>query len=448
MRFLPHTDADREAMLDTIGVADMRALFADIPAQFHLTPDSLRLPPALHEAGIIRKFTTAAEQNRHAGNTRCFLGGGTYHHFVPAAVDYVISRGEFLTAYTPYQPEISQGTLQVLFEFQTMTAQLTGMEVANASMYDAATAVAEAALMAQRITRRQKVILAGSLNPRYRAVARNYLSRLPGEILEVPCPEFSNDPLRLAATVDEATACIIVQYPDFFGTVYDLAAIRTACDDAGALMVVAFSDATAFALIRPPGDYGADIAVGSGQALGIPMAYGGPHIGLFACRRKYVRQMPGRICGMTRDTNGRRGFVLTLSTREQHIRRARATSNICSNQGLMCTAAATYLVLLGDTGLKAVAEHSAAALARLVAGLPTQVTAATGTHYNETVLNFPDTDARHRFLQAARNEDIFAGIPLERLWPAAAPRHLLVATTEMIELQDVDDYLHLLEKVV
>jgi len=446
MRFLPHTDTDRRTMLDAIGAADTRALFADIPVEFHLAPGSLKLPSALHEAGIIRKFTAAAEQNRHAGNTRCFLGGGTYHHFVPAAVDYVISRGEFLTAYTPYQPEISQGTLQALFEFQTMIARLLGMEVANASMYDAATAVAEAALMARRITRRQKVLLTGSLNPRYRAVARNYLSRLPGETAEVPCPGFGSDPARLAAAVDEETACIIVQYPDFFGTVYDLAAVRAACDAAGALLVVAFSDATAFGLVRSPGDCGADIAVGSGQALGIPMAYGGPHIGLFACRHKYVRQMPGRVCGMTRDANGRRGFVLTLSTREQHIRRARATSNICSNQGLMCTAAACYLALLGDAGLKAVAERSAAALARLVAGLPRQVMAAGGAHYNETVLSFPDVGTRNRFLQAARGGVIFAGIPLERLLPDIEPCHLLVATTEMTGQQDIDDYLRLLEQ--
>jgi len=439
MRFLPHTDADRHAMLDRIGVDDMRALFNDIPAAFHIVPGSLKLPPALHEAGIIRKFTAAAEVNRHAGNTRCFLGGGTYHHFIPAVVDYVISRGEFLTAYTPYQPEISQGTLQALFEFQTMTARLLGMEVANASMYDAATAVAEAALMARRITRRQKVVLASGLNPRYRAVTRNYLSRLPGETITAPGTD------TLATAVDGKTACIIVQNPDFYGTLHELAPVRAACDTVGALLVIAFSDATAFGLVRPPGDDGADIAVGSGQALGIPMAYGGPHIGLFATRQRHIRQMPGRVCGMTEDAEGRRGFVLTLSTREQHIRRARATSNICSNQGLMCTAVATYMALLGDTGLRAVAERSATALDRLVAGLPAGVKAARGAHYNETVLSFADKAARDRFLRNSETARIFAGIPLERLEPDAEPRHLLVATTEMIEATDIDEYLRLLE---
>ncbi len=445
MRFLPHTDGDRRAMLDRIGVGDMRALFADIPAAFHIAPGSLKLPPALHEAGIIRKFTAAAEANRHAGNTRCFLGGGTYHHFIPAVVDYVISRGEFLTAYTPYQPEISQGTLQALFEFQTMTARLLGMEVANASMYDAATAVAEAALMARRITRRQKVVLTGGLNPRYRTVTRNYLARLPGETITASGTESGSSPEALAAAVDDKTACIIVQTPDFYGTLQELAPVRTACDVTGALLVVAFSDATAFGLVRPPGDDGADIAVGSGQALGIPMAYGGPHIGLFATRERHVRQMPGRVCGMTEDAEGRRGFVLTLSTREQHIRRARATSNICSNQGLMCTAAATYMALLGDTGLRTVAERSAAALDRLVAGLPAGVKPARGAHYNETVLSFADQATRDRFLRNSEAACIFAGIPLERLEPGAEPRHLLVATTEMIEAADVDEYLRLLE---
>jgi glycine dehydrogenase subunit 1 len=450
MRFLPHTDADRTAMLETIGVADTRALFADIPERFHLKPGSLELPEALSEAGIVRKFTKAAERNRHAGNSRCFLGGGTYHHFVPAVVDYVIGRGEFLTAYTPYQPEIAQGTLQALFEYQTMVARLTGMEVSNASMYDAATAVAEAALMARRISRRDKVVIAGSVNPRYRAVTRNYLSRQDGHLIEAACSDFCTDMASLAAAVDADTACVIVQYPDYFGSVYDLAEVRALCDAHGALMVVAFSDATAFALIAPPGECGADIVVGSGQALGIPMGFGGPHLGILACKQAHLRQMPGRVAGMTQDAQGRRGFVLTLSTREQHIRREKATSNICSNQGLMCTAAATYMALLGDEGLATVAERSAAALAMLVAGLPSDVQAAAGPRYNETVLSFADGTRRTRFLDAARRRDIFAGIPLEQLEDGfgaddAEPRHLLVATTEMIEANDIRDYLDALE---
>ncbi|RMH61593.1 MAG: aminomethyl-transferring glycine dehydrogenase subunit GcvPA [Zetaproteobacteria bacterium] len=446
MRFLPHTDEDRRQMLETIGVSSVDALFADIPERFHLQPGSLKLPPAASEAAIVRSFRQAAEANRHAGNTRCFLGGGTYHHFIPAAIDYVILRGEFLTAYTPYQPEISQGTLQALFEFQTMIARLTGMDVANASMYDAATATAEAALMARRITRRDKVLLAGSVNPRYRAVTRNYLSRLDGDCDILATPPFTTDAEALAQHIDARTACVIVQYPDFYGTVYSLAPLRAACDTHGALLVVCFSDATAFGLIEAPGAMGADIVVGSGQALGIPMGFGGPHIGLFACRQRFVRQMPGRVCGMTEDRHGKRGFVLTLSTREQHIRREKATSNICSNQGLMCTANACYLALLGDAGLREVAARSHAALARLVQSLPAGVQAAAGPRYHETVLSFADQQARERFLTAARAADIFAGIPLEHLEPGLPARHLLVATTEMIEQADVDEYLALLEQ--
>jgi len=445
MRFLPHTDSDRRAMLECIGVTDMHDLFADIPADFHIKTGSLNLPAANSEAAILRQFAKAADQNRHAGQSRCFLGAGTYHHFVPAVVDYVISRGEFLTAYTPYQPEISQGTLQALFEFQTMIARLTGMEIANASMYEAATAVAEAALMARRVTRRTRVVVSRGVNPRYRAVTRNYLSRLDGETIEVDVQGFATDIEALAAAVDNSTACVIVQYPNFYGAVSDLAPLREACDASGALLVVAFGDATAFALINPPGHFGADIAVGSGQSLGIPMGFGGPHLGLFACKKKFLRQMPGRVCGLTEDTQGRRGFVLTLSTREQHIRREKATSNICTNQGLMCTAAATYMTLLGDAGLAKVAAHSAAALQRLIDGLPKGVKTADGPHYNETVLSFESTDIRNRFLEHAGENAIFAGIPLEQIEPEAEARHLLVATTEMIEAEDVAEYLQLLE---
>ncbi|NWF36611.1 aminomethyl-transferring glycine dehydrogenase subunit GcvPA [Mariprofundus sp. KV] len=449
MRFLPHTETDRRAMLETMGLATVRDLFADVPAEFQMDAGSLELADALSEAGIVRKFTRASQKNRNASNSAYFLGGGTYHHFVPAVVDYVISRGEFLTAYTPYQPEISQGTLQALFEFQTMIARLTGMDVSNASMYEAATATAEAALMARRVTRKSRVVMAGSVNPRYRSVTANYLSRLEGEYVEVGMGQsgtnFGTDLEKVIDAIDATTACVIVQYPDFYGSVYDLAPLRAACDAAKCLMVVAFSDISAFALIESPGAMGADIAVGSGQSLGIPMGFGGPHLGLFTCKQKYLRQMPGRVCGMTSDVNGKRGFVLTLSTREQHIRREKATSNICSNQGLMCTAAATYMTLMGDAGLARVARHSAAALQSLLSQLPAHVSAANGARYNETVLSFTDKSARERFLAAARTQDIFAGIPLEQIDPAAANNHLLVATTEMVEPTDITGFLAALE---
>jgi glycine dehydrogenase subunit 1 len=445
MRYLPHTESDRKGMLDSMGMADMHELFADVPSEFYIGQGNLELPEALSEAAIVRKFTKASEQNRNASNSRYFLGGGTYHHFVPAVVDYVISRGEFLTAYTPYQPEISQGTLQALFEFQTMISRLTGMDVANASMYEAATATAEAALMARRITRKSRVIMAGSVNPRYRSVTENYLSRLDSEYVEAPMGGLGTNLDAVIASIDAFTACVIVQYPDFYGSVYDLAPLRAACDAHKCLMVVAFSDATALALIESPGAIGADIAVGSGQSLGIPMGFGGPHLGLFTCKQEYLRQMPGRVCGLTTDASGKRGFVLTLSTREQHIRREKATSNICTNQGLMCTAAATYMTLMGDSGLSTVARHSAAALQSLVSRLPSHVRAADGAHYNETVLSFANRQVRDRFLSVAQENDIFAGIPLEQIDANADASHLLIATTEMVEEDDISDYLDALE---
>ncbi|OIP98486.1 MAG: glycine dehydrogenase (aminomethyl-transferring) [Zetaproteobacteria bacterium CG2_30_46_52] len=445
MRYLPHTDTDRQAMLKTIGINKMTDLFADIPAAFHLPLGSLNIPEALSEVGISRKFNQAASKNEHVLNNACFLGGGTYNHFVPAVVDYIISRGEFLTAYTPYQPEIAQGTLQALFEFQTMVARLTGMDVSNASMYEAATATAEAALMARRVTRRKNVVIAGSVNPRYRAVTDNYLSRLDGSYQQVSMGKFGTDLDKVIAALDGETACVIVQYPDFYGSVYDLAPLRAACDAHGCLMVVAFSDISAFGLITPPGEYGADIVVGSGQALGIPMAYGGPHLGIFTCKQKYLRQMPGRVCGLTEDADGKRGFVLTLSTREQHIRRDKATSNICTNQGLMCTAAATYMTLMGDAGLETIARRSSAGLQALVSQLPSHVKAADGVHYNETVLSFASQQARDAVLAAARERNIFAGIPLERMEKGVEPLHLLVATTEMIEMDDINSLLAVME---
>jgi len=448
MRFLPNSDQDRADMLAQIGAASISDLFTDIPKRFQIKAGTFNLPPAMSETDISRKFQTAAAQNSSAASHRYFLGGGTYHHFIPAVVDYILSRGEFLTAYTPYQPEISQGTLQALFEFQTMVARLTGMEVANASMYDAATAVAEAALMAKRVTRKSRIVLAESVNPRYRQVCDSYLTRLPGETVLIPCPDYSTDIAALIAAVDDTTAAVIVQNPDFYGSLHDLQPLREACDLHKALLVVVFSDASAFALISPPGTMGADIAVGSGQALGIPMAYGGPHIGLFSCKKKYLRQMPGRVCGLTEDADGKRGFVLTLSTREQHIRREKATSNICSNQGLMCLAVTVYCALLGDAGLRQIATKSAAALQQLIAQLPDGVIAASGIHFHETVLQFPNLDTRDNFLSLADNNAIFAGIPLEKLQSNADTRALLITTTEMVEPEDITRLIQLMQRTL
>ncbi|MDQ6963475.1 MAG: aminomethyl-transferring glycine dehydrogenase subunit GcvPA [Mariprofundales bacterium] len=448
MRFLPYSDQDRADMLAQIGVERVRDLFADIPQQLQIEPGSLNLPASLSETDIRRKFQQAAAANNCTLTHRYFLGGGTYHHYIPAAIDYILSRGELLTAYTPYQPEISQGTLQALFEFQTVVARLTGMEIANASMYDAATAVAEAALMAKRVTRRSRIVMAQSINPHYHQVCSNYLSRLNGETVSIPCSDYSTDIPALIAALNDKTAAVIVQNPDFYGALHDLQPLREACDRHNTLLIIAFSDASCFALLDPPGAMGADIAVGSGQSLGIPMAYGGPHIGLFACKKRYLRQMPGRICGLTADSRGKRGFVLTLSTREQHIRRARATSNICSNQGLMCLAVTLYCTLLGDSGMQQVASRSANALQQLISQLPEGVTAASGVHFHETVLRFPNNQTRDSLLTTAEKRGIFAGIPLERLQPGADPATLLVTTTEMVESADISSLIQLIQQAV
>ncbi|MDX8393094.1 MAG: aminomethyl-transferring glycine dehydrogenase subunit GcvPA [Mariprofundales bacterium] len=449
MRYLPHSNTDRKQMLATIGVNNVRQLFADVPDQLLLDEASLNLADAACEADIVRKFHKAAAANSDMNHNACFLGAGTYHHFIPAAVEYIISRGEFLTAYTPYQPEISQGTLQSLFEFQTMIARLLAMDVANASMYDAATAIAEAALMAQRIKKRKKIVISEGVQSHWRAVTHNYLYYLNTEIISVPVQGFATDVTSLAAAVDKKTACVIVQYPDMYGAVTDLQLLRERCDEVGALLVVTFADAISFGLLTPPGKYGADIVAGPGQSLGIAMSYGGPHLGLFACKKKYMRQMPGRVCGLTKDSDGKRSFVLTLSTREQHIRREKATSNICSNQGLMTVAAGVYMALLGDNGLYQTAQNCAAAMQYLSQSLPPQVTAASGIHFHENVFSFIDNKTRERFLERARQDNIFAGIPLEKLekTPASSDcRHLLVSTTEMLTKTDIDSFISLLKE--
>ncbi len=441
MRFFGLSEDDRRAMLEAIGVRDVRALFADVPQDKLLPPGALAIPSARSEAEIARAFAEAARQNRHAGEHDCFLGAGTYRHFRPAVVDYLITRGEFLTAYTPYQPEISQGTLQALFEFQTMTARLLGMEVANGSVYDAATALAEAALMARRITRRHRIVIAETVHPRWRAVAETYLAPSGGELVVAPRRGFATDAEAIAAYVDEETGAAIVQWPDVFGGLWDTEPVRRRCAETGALFVVSFADPVLFALLAPPGALGADIAVGSGQALGIPMSYGGPGLGLFTTRMRFVRQMPGRVCGLTEDAEGRRSFVLTLVAREQHIRRAKATSNICSNQGLLATAAAIYMAAMGEAGMRLASQRSIAALQRLMAGLPEGMRVMTPEPAHEAVIRFPSPDARRRFLQKAKQQRLLAGVPVERLFPDEAPDALLVAATELVDEEAIARWL-------
>ncbi|HWZ66654.1 MAG TPA: aminomethyl-transferring glycine dehydrogenase subunit GcvPA, partial [Stellaceae bacterium] len=362
MRYLPLTDRDRAEMLATIGVDSIDALFADVPHQARL--DGLvDLPKAMGELEVERALWAMASRNLAAGSVPFFIGGGAYRHHIPAAVDHLIQRGEFLTSYTPYQPEISQGTLQYLFEFQTQVALLTGMEVANASLYDGATACAEAVMMANRLTRRGHAVLSGGLHPHYREVCETYARFVGFEVAaQAPAPSGGED---LAGLIGRDTSCVVVQNPDFFGEIRDYSEFARICHEAGALLVVVVTEILSLGALRPPGEMGADIVAAEGQSLGNALNFGGPYLGLFASRDKFVRQMPGRLVGETVDADGRRGWVLSLSTREQHIRRERATSNICTNSGLCALAFTIHLALLGDTGLTRLARLNHFAAVRL-----------------------------------------------------------------------------------
>jgi glycine dehydrogenase subunit 1 len=350
--YLAHTSGEIEQMLERIGASSLEELFDSIPAALRRRAE-LKLPPALAERGLLDHLGALAARNLSAATVTSFLGGGAYHHYIPSAVEALSSRSEFLTAYTPYQGEVSQGTLQAIFEFQTLICQLTGLEVANASLYDGASAVAEAALMAMRISRRRKIRVSRALHPSYVQVLRTYTQGLDAEIEWL---ELAADGRTAASQSDAGTACVIVQSPNFFGCVEDLEPFAEAAHAAGALLVSVTNEALALALLRDPGSAGADIACGEAQSFGVPLGFGGPHVGFMAARQKHVRQLPGRLIGETVDTSGERAFVMTLTTREQHIRRERATSNICTNQGLMALRATIYLALLGRRGLRKLAE--------------------------------------------------------------------------------------------
>ena len=380
--YLPTTEDDRSAMLETIGVADLEDLFADIPADYR--NPGLDLPGPLSELELRRDMEAYAGRNRHAGEYACFLGAGAYNHFTPSIVRALITRGEFLTSYTPYQPEISQGTLQATYEFQTAVCSLYDMEVANAGLYDGASALAEAALMACRVTGRSRIAACNTLSPAHREVLETYCAPQGLEVVTVD-PE--------ATELHPETACVVLQYPNFFGYLEDLERFRNISDAVRALMLVS-SDPVAMAMLRPPGSFGADIVTGEGQALGLPLSYGGPYVGLFSTRQALLRQMPGRLAGRTTDRDGRPGFVLTLSTREQHIRRERATSNICTNQALMALAATVYTAALGKRGLKQVAEqayHKAHYAAGRIASLPGYALPLEGTFAFEFPITCPSS---------------------------------------------------------
>src|SRR4051795_10307987 len=368
MRYLPLTADDRSEMLARIGVADIDALFADIPADKRLKslPD---LPLTKSEIEVERTLGRMAARNISAGSVPFFVGCGAYKHHVPASVDHLIQRSEFLTSYTPYQPEIAQGTLQYLFEFQTQVANLTAMEVANASMYDGSTGTGEAVLMAHRVTKRREAVLSGGLHPQYAEVVKT-LSHMASDDVVALAPD-ATAAEDLVGAIDNSVSCVVVQTPDFFGNLRDLRAVADKAHKHGALLIAVFTEAVSLGLVTPPGEMGADIVVGEGQSIGVALSFGGPYVGLFATRQKYLRQMPGRLCGETVDAQGRRGFVLTLSTREQHIRRDKATSNICTNSGLCCLAFTIHMTLLGEAGLKRLARLNHAHAVKLADQLKT-----------------------------------------------------------------------------
>ncbi|HVL72855.1 MAG TPA: aminomethyl-transferring glycine dehydrogenase subunit GcvPA [Beijerinckiaceae bacterium] len=429
MRYLPLSPADRAEMLARIGVEGIDDLFADIPAD-KLVRAPLDLPRRKSELEVERILGRMAARNVPASSVPFFVGAGAYKHHVPATVDHIIQRSEFLTSYTPYQPEIAQGTLQYLFEFQTQVAALTGMEVANASMYDGSTGTGEAVLMAHRITRRRKAVLSGGLHTHYAEVVRTLSRMANDEVVSLPPdPTAAED---LLAAIDDTTSCVVVQSPDLFGNLRDLRPIAEKAHAHGALLIAVFTEAMSLGLVTPPGEMGADIAVGEGQSIGNPLTFGGPYVGLFATRQKFVRQMPGRLCGETVDAEGRRGFVLTLSTREQHIRRDKATSNICTNSGLCCLAFTVHMTLLGEAGLQRVAKVCHANAARLAEALGAVkgVEVLTRAFFNEFTLRLPRPAAE--VVEALARRGILGGVPASRLLPGQGVDDLLmVASTEV-----------------
>ena len=441
MRYLPLTEPDRAAMLATIGAASVDDLFVDVPAAARLDGRIEGLAPHESELGVERRMRGLASRNMVAGDVPFFLGCGAYRHHVPASVDHIIQRGEFLTSYTPYQPEIAQGTLQALFEFQTQVARLYGCDVANASMYDGSTACWEAIGMARRITRRGKALLSSGLHPHYVAVART-MARFTGDLLEAELPRLEGgaDAARLIDRIDDETSCVVFQYPDILGRCGDMTEIAARAHEKGALLIAVVTEPVALGMMKSPGEMGADIVVGEGQSLGVGLQFGGPYCGLFACSDRHVRQMPGRLAGMTVDAEGKRGFVLTLSTREQHIRREKATSNICTSSVLCALAFTAHLTLLGEAGLRRLAElnHDRALYAADRLSRVSGVRLLNSSLFNEFTLLL-SREARPVVRElAARN--ILGGVSLGRLYPGEPDleRGLVVAVTETTSREDVD----------
>ncbi|HKP33184.1 MAG TPA: aminomethyl-transferring glycine dehydrogenase subunit GcvPA [Sphingomicrobium sp.] len=440
MRYLPLSDADRGEMLRVIGAASVEELFKDVPEEARLKGPIHGLPMHASEMAVERHMTALSRKNMVAGDVPFFLGCGAYRHHIPASVDHIIQRGEFLTSYTPYQPEIAQGTLQMMFEFQTQVARLFGCEVANASMYDGSTAMWEAISMAHRITRRDRTIISSGVHPHYVSVAKT-MAKFTEDDLATSLPGFTaeTDAEGLVAAIDDETSAVVVQYPDILGRITDLTPVAEAAHAAGALLIAVVTEPVALGLIRSPGEMGADIVVGEGQSIGVGLQFGGPYVGLFACREKHVRQMPGRLAGETVDAEGKRGFVLTLSTREQHIRREKATSNICTSSVLCALAFTAHLTLLGEKGLRQLASlnHARAceAAARL-ASIP-GVSLVNDSFFNEFTLQLP-VEARPA-VHALVERGILGGVSLGRVYPGAEglQNGLVVAVTETATDEDI-----------
>ena len=438
MPYIYNTPQDQQDMLEAIGVSSIEELFDQIPPEVRLERP-LDLAPAHCEMELSQHLSNLASHNLHAANSVCFLGGGSYDHFVPAVVDAIASRGEFYTSYTPYQPEVSQGNLQVMFEYQTLICQLTGMDVSNASLYDGGNAAAEAVLMAMSATKRNgKVVVPASVHPEYRQILETYLASLDTELVTVPADDGATALAALEAAVDEDTACVLVQHPNFFGSVEQTEDIAHIAHQKGALLIVAF-DPISLGLLKRPGDCGADIAVAEGQSLGTPMQYGGPYLGIMACREKFVRRLPGRIGGESVDRRGRRCWVLTLQTREQHIRREKATSNICTNQGLFALRAAIYLATLGPQGLRETAElcvQKANYARQQIMQSDRFADAFSLPTFKEFVVRDQNNQVAS-MLQDAANQGILAGIPLQKWYPDLSDC-FLVTVTEQRTKQQID----------
>jgi glycine dehydrogenase subunit 1 len=447
MRYLPLSSDDRSQMLKKIGVKNINELFKDVPGHA-LLKGLTDLPLHMTEMEVEQNFSAFSARNIAAGDVPFFVGGGAYRHHIPSTVDHLIQRGEFLTSYTPYQPEISQGTLQTLFEFQSQVAQITGMDVANASMYDGSTGCGEAALMARRITKKKRIVLSSNLHPQYMDVVKN-ITLFSDDRVSINEPVV-NKPENLLDQVDDETSCVIVQNPDFFGNITDYTDLSEQLHKRNILLVIVVTEIVSLGSIKSPGEMGADIVVGEGQSIGNGLNYGGPYVGLFATRQEYVRQMPGRLCGETTDADGKRGFVLTLSTREQHIRREKATSNICTNAGLCTLAFTIHMTLLGEKGFRHLAKLNHAGAVKLANKLKQlkNVDVLNSTFFNEFTVKLNKNAAD--VVEKMVDRNVIVGLPVSRLYPknAALKNHLIIAVTETTSEDDMDIMISELKEVL